>query len=88
MCCRASCRALQANAIRDLRLELRETQTKMLLEELARGELDVVMLALPVEDADIETLRLFDDPFLLAVPRRRTAAAVARVSVATSTSAG
>lgn len=51
-----------------LRLEVRETQTKMLLEELVRGELDGVMLALPVEGADIETLRLFDDPFLLAVP--------------------
>lgn len=51
-----------------LRLEVRETQTKMLLQELVRGELDSVMLALPVEGADIETLRLFDDPFLLAVP--------------------
>lgn len=51
-----------------LRLEVRETQTKMLLEELVRGELDGVMLALPVEAAGIETLRLFDDPFLLAVP--------------------
>jgi LysR family hydrogen peroxide-inducible transcriptional activator len=26
------------------------------------------MLALPAEDADVETLKLFDDPFLLAVP--------------------
>jgi LysR family hydrogen peroxide-inducible transcriptional activator len=51
-----------------LRLELRETQTKMLLQELARGELDCIMLALPAEDADVEALRLFDDPFLLAVP--------------------
>jgi LysR family hydrogen peroxide-inducible transcriptional activator len=51
-----------------LRLELRETQTKMLLEELVRGELHCVMLALPVEGVDVETLKLFDDPFLLAVP--------------------
>jgi len=51
-----------------LQLELRETQTKMLLQELARGELDCIMLALPAEDADVETLWLFDDPFLLAVP--------------------
>ena len=35
--------------ISGLRLELRETQTKMLLEELVRGELDCVMLALPAE---------------------------------------
>jgi LysR family hydrogen peroxide-inducible transcriptional activator len=52
----------------DLRVELRETQTKFLLEELARGTLDVVMLALPVAEAEIESVRLFDDPFLLAVP--------------------
>jgi len=51
-----------------LQLELRETQTKMLLQELARGELDCILLALPAENADVETLRLFDDPFLLAVP--------------------
>ena len=51
-----------------LRLEVRETQTKLLLDELNRGELDTVMLALPVEGADVETLALFDDAFLLAVP--------------------
>jgi LysR family hydrogen peroxide-inducible transcriptional activator len=52
----------------DLTVELRETQTKILLEELGGGDLDVVMLALPVSDPEIETLRLFDDAFLLAVP--------------------
>jgi LysR family transcriptional regulator, hydrogen peroxide-inducible genes activator len=52
----------------DLSVELRETQTKVLVEELAGGDLDVVMLALPLPDAEIETLHLFDDSFLLAVP--------------------
>lgn len=52
----------------ELRIELRETQTKGLMEELAAGSLDVVMLALPAGDAEIETITLFDDPFLLAVP--------------------
>ncbi|HWL30596.1 MAG TPA: LysR substrate-binding domain-containing protein [Xanthobacteraceae bacterium] len=53
----------------DLRVELRETQTHVLVEELRRGTLDVVMLALPiVDDVEIESVRLFDDPFLLAVP--------------------
>lgn len=51
-----------------LRLEMRETQTRALTDELARGELDAVMLALPLEHGDFETMRLFDDPFLLAVP--------------------
>jgi LysR family hydrogen peroxide-inducible transcriptional activator len=53
----------------DLRIDLRETQTKVLLDELARGALDVIMLALPVpENAEVATLPLFEDPFLLAVP--------------------
>ena len=64
----------------DLRVELRETQTKMLLEELARGALDVVMLALPADGHEIETIRLFDDPFLLAVPAADERAENARVS--------
>jgi len=51
-----------------LRLELRETQTKILLAELASGDLDAILLALPTEGADVETLALFDDRFLLAVP--------------------
>ena len=54
----------------DLRVELRETLTHVLLDELNRGALDVVLLALPVDDHDLTTLPLFDDPFLLAVPAR------------------
>jgi LysR family hydrogen peroxide-inducible transcriptional activator len=53
---------------RELQVELRETVTHVLLKELAEGALDVIMLALPVDDPEIESLRLFDDPFLLAVP--------------------
>jgi LysR family transcriptional regulator, hydrogen peroxide-inducible genes activator len=52
----------------ELTVELRETQTKVLIEELTAGELDAIMLALPLPDAEIETMRLFDDAFLLAVP--------------------
>ena len=36
------------------------------MDELARGALDAVLLALPIEESDIETLTLFTDPFLLA----------------------
>ena len=64
-----------------LRLEVRETQTKVLLDELTRGALDAVMLALPVEGADVETLALFDDAFLLAVPAADALPARARVGV-------
>jgi LysR family hydrogen peroxide-inducible transcriptional activator len=52
----------------DLRVELRETQTKILVDELMRGSLDVLMLALPIMEVEIATVALFDDPFLLAVP--------------------
>jgi LysR family transcriptional regulator, hydrogen peroxide-inducible genes activator len=52
----------------DLRLDLLETQTKTLLSELAQGTLDVLLLALPLETAEFETIVLFSDRFLLAVP--------------------
>jgi LysR family hydrogen peroxide-inducible transcriptional activator len=52
----------------ELRVELRETQTRQLMGELTRGALDAVLLALPANERDIESIRLFDDPFLLAVP--------------------
>jgi LysR family hydrogen peroxide-inducible transcriptional activator len=66
----------------DLRIELLETQTKFLLEELARGSLDVVMLALPAPAPDVESLSLFEDPFLFAVPASDRRAATARVTTA------
>ena len=51
-----------------LRLDVRETQTDTLVEELAVGALDCLLLAMPVEGADVETIVLFDDRFLLAAP--------------------
>jgi len=65
-----------------LRLEVRETQTKQLLGELTSGDIDCVMLALPAEDADVETLPLFTDAFLLAVPAADPLPAHSRVDVA------
>ncbi len=55
----------------DLDLHLRETQTHYLLQELIDGGLDVVLLALPVEHPEIETIKLFTDRFLLAMPKSR-----------------
>lgn len=72
---------LQA-AYPSLRLEVRETQTATLLAELGRGELDAIMLALPVDGADVQTLPLFDDPFLLAVPAHEPLPARGRVGAA------
>jgi LysR family transcriptional regulator, hydrogen peroxide-inducible genes activator len=58
-----------------LDLHLRETQTQNLLEELLQGELDLLLLALPVEHPEIETVKLFSDRFLLALPKARQIAA-------------
>ena len=55
----------------DLELHLRETQTQHLLDELVDGHLDLLLLALPVEHAEIETAKLFTDRFLLAMPKWR-----------------
>jgi LysR family hydrogen peroxide-inducible transcriptional activator len=52
----------------ELRLELRETQTRQLVEDIKSGALDAAMLALPLGEPDIDTLALFEDLFLLAVP--------------------
>ncbi len=56
---------------RDLDLHLRETQTQYLLEGLVAGRLDALLLALPVEHAEIETQVLFEDAFVLALPASR-----------------
>jgi len=50
-----------------LDLQIRETQTSALLEELTRGELDAVLLALPIQQPQLETMALFEDRFLIAV---------------------
>jgi LysR family transcriptional regulator, hydrogen peroxide-inducible genes activator len=52
----------------ELRLELRETQTRQLVEDIKNGALDAAMLALPLGEPDIDTMALFEDLFLLAVP--------------------
>jgi LysR family hydrogen peroxide-inducible transcriptional activator len=57
------------NAFPDLDLHIRETQTQLLTRELLDGQLDLLLLALPVEHPDIETVRLFDDRFLLAMAK-------------------
>jgi LysR family hydrogen peroxide-inducible transcriptional activator len=64
----------------ELRVELRETQTKVLVDELMRGSLDVLLLALPVVEAETATMALFEDPFLLAIPKSDPRPVAATVS--------
>jgi len=55
----------------DLDLHLRETQTHHLVDELLDGGLDLLLLALPIQHPEIETIKLFTDRFLLAMPKSR-----------------
>ena len=52
-----------------LRLWLHEYQTAVLLEKLHRAELDLLILALPVDSTEFAELNLYLEPFQLAVPR-------------------
>jgi LysR family transcriptional regulator, hydrogen peroxide-inducible genes activator len=52
----------------ELRLELRETQTRLLLADIKSGALDAALLALPAGDGELAAMPLFEDRFLLAVP--------------------
>ncbi|MDH4982385.1 hydrogen peroxide-inducible genes activator [Hyphomicrobium sp. D-2] len=63
-----------------LELHVRETQTLLLMQELTEGKLDVVLLALPITQADIETMPLFDDHFLLALPKSKKLASRVRAT--------
>ena len=51
---------------------IRESRTDQLVKELANGNLDLVILALPIQHDNFETLALFDDRFVLALPRNAT----------------
>jgi LysR family transcriptional regulator, hydrogen peroxide-inducible genes activator len=50
----------------DLNLHVRETITETLVRELVSGDLDLILVALPIGDPEIETLHLLDDKFVLA----------------------
>jgi LysR family hydrogen peroxide-inducible transcriptional activator len=66
-----------------LELLLIEEKTEELLAQLEHGELDAVVLALPAGDDTVTTAVLFEEPFLLALPRERAgdyAAGVVRMS--------
>ncbi len=52
-----------------LKLWLHEYQTAVLLDLLRRAELDLLILALPVDSDEFSELDLFNEPFQLAVPR-------------------
>lgn len=62
---------LLRDAYPDLELHVRETQTQPLTDELLEGKLDVLLLALPLKNPDLTNAPLFEDKFLLALPKDR-----------------
>jgi LysR family transcriptional regulator, hydrogen peroxide-inducible genes activator len=65
-----------------LELHLYEYQTAPMLEKLRGGELDLGILALPVELEGLEARELFAEPFAVALPERHPLAKRERVQVA------
>ncbi|UIK07970.1 hydrogen peroxide-inducible genes activator [Neorhizobium galegae] len=56
-------------AFEGIELQVRETQTAKLVQELAQGELDLAIVALPVSAPFLTELKLFEEEFVLV--RRR-----------------
>ncbi|HFD79007.1 MAG TPA: hydrogen peroxide-inducible genes activator [Gammaproteobacteria bacterium] len=52
----------------DMPLLVEENYTAVLAEKLKRGELDVIILSLPFEEANILTLPLYEEPFIVLLP--------------------
>lgn len=50
--------------------EIRESVTASLTRDLAQGELDCVVMALPMEEPGLQVIELFEDRFHLAIPER------------------
>jgi LysR family hydrogen peroxide-inducible transcriptional activator len=68
-----------AKAFPRLKLYLREEQTAALLEKLAVGQLDLVLLALPYDVGDLETMTLGEDAILVALPAGHHLARASRI---------
>jgi LysR family hydrogen peroxide-inducible transcriptional activator len=69
------------SAFPNLRLFVREDVTKALVERLANNRLDLLLVALPCECGDAETLTISRDEFVVALPKGHPLAVRARVPV-------
>jgi len=57
-----------SRALPKLKLLLVEEKTDVLVERLKGGQCDAALLALPVNDPALVGMKIFEDPFLLALP--------------------
>lgn len=69
-----------AKAFPRLELYLREEQTAALLDKLDKGQLDLVLMALPYETGDLETMELGHDRILVALPKAHPLARAERIA--------
>ncbi|MDF2530381.1 MAG: oxyR [Gammaproteobacteria bacterium] len=51
-----------------LKVEVSELKTETIIKSLHEYELDLGLLALPISDPQLDSIHLFDEPFLLALP--------------------
>lgn len=65
----------------DLRLQVRETMTETLVNELVRGDLDMIVASIPLEHPGITEVPIHRDLFRLAVPRSNPIAADRQVTL-------
>ena len=52
-----------------MQLHIQENFTHVLAELLKNGEVDVILIALPFAEPGIETRAVYDEPFMVAVPK-------------------
>lgn len=69
-------------AFPNLRLQLTEAQTSQITRMLKQGDLDAILLALPLNEENITELELFDEPFLFAAAKQHPKAKQAEVTLA------
>ena len=59
-------------ALPKLKLYVREAPTTVLLDKLATGELDVLLVAIPYELGDVDVMEIAEDPIVVAMPRNHS----------------
>ena len=52
-----------------MQLHIQENFTHRLAESLKSGEVDVILIALPFQEPGVETQPVYDEPFMVAVPK-------------------
>ncbi len=68
-------------AFPNLRLQLTEAQTAQITRMLKQGDLDAILLALPLNEENIKEVPLFKEPFLFAASKNHPKARQKKVSL-------